>query len=159
MSASEKNAFMHSANGECRSCAAFAHDIIFLKAVPLSVSDVCEKMFTSLGVMARLFLFHLYFFKILSLDSHNTLQLQFPVITWYVIINRESRGNILQLQFPVITWYVIMILSYLSKQVRLQFPVITWYVIITSAVRYLQSELQFPVITWYVIMQNPQQLY
>ena len=28
MSASEKNAFMHSANGECRSCAAFAHDII-----------------------------------------------------------------------------------------------------------------------------------
>ena len=42
-------------------------------AVPLSVSDVCEKMFTSLGVMARLFLFHLYFFKILSLDSHNTL--------------------------------------------------------------------------------------
>ena len=63
MSASEKNAFMHSANGECRSCAAFAHDIIFLKAVPLSVSDVCEKMFTSLGVMARLFLFHLYFFK------------------------------------------------------------------------------------------------
>ena len=73
MSASEKNAFMHSTNGECRSCAAFAHDIIFLKAVPLSVSDVCEKMFTSLGVMARLFLFHLYCFKILSLDSHNTL--------------------------------------------------------------------------------------
>ena len=28
MSASEKNEFMHSANGECRSCAAFAHDII-----------------------------------------------------------------------------------------------------------------------------------
>ena len=54
MSASEKNAFMHSANGECRACAAFAHDIIFLEAVPLSVSDVCEKMSTSLGVMARL---------------------------------------------------------------------------------------------------------
>ena len=30
MSASEKNAFMHSANGECRSCAAFAHDIMIL---------------------------------------------------------------------------------------------------------------------------------
>ena len=28
MSSSEKNAFMHSANGECQSCAAFAHDII-----------------------------------------------------------------------------------------------------------------------------------
>ena len=28
MSASEKNAFMHSTNGECRSCVAFAHDII-----------------------------------------------------------------------------------------------------------------------------------
>ena len=51
---------MHSANGECRSCAAFAHDIIFLEAVPLSVSDVCEKMSTSLGVMARLFLFSEY---------------------------------------------------------------------------------------------------
>ena len=66
MSASEKNAFMHSANGECRSCAAFAHDIIFLKAVPLSVSDVCEKMFTSLGVMARLFLFSEYIVCILK---------------------------------------------------------------------------------------------
>ena len=31
MSASEKNAFMHSANGECRSCAAFAHDISITK--------------------------------------------------------------------------------------------------------------------------------
>ncbi len=28
MSASEKNAFMHSANGECRLCAAFTHDIM-----------------------------------------------------------------------------------------------------------------------------------
>ena len=66
MSASEKNAFMHSANGECRSCAAFAHDIIFLKAIPLSVSDVCEKMSTSLGVMARLFLFPEYIVCILK---------------------------------------------------------------------------------------------
>ena len=66
MSASEKNAFMHSTNGECRSCAAFAHDIIFLKAIPLSVSDVCEKMFTSLGVMARLFLFPEYIVCILK---------------------------------------------------------------------------------------------
>ena len=57
MSASEKNAFMHSANGECRSCAAFAHDIIFLKAVPLSVSDVCERDLFPLGVVARLPLF------------------------------------------------------------------------------------------------------
>ena len=66
MSASEKNAFMHSANGECRSCAAFAHDIIFLEAVPLSVSDVCEKVSTSLGVMARLFLFPEYIVCILK---------------------------------------------------------------------------------------------
>ena len=66
MSASEKNALMHSANGECRSCAAFAHDIIFLEAVPLSVSDVCEKMSTSLGVMARLFLFSEYIVCILK---------------------------------------------------------------------------------------------
>ena len=132
MSASEKNAFMHSANGECRSCAAFAHDIIFLKAVPLSVSDVCEKMFTSLGVMARLFLFHLYFFKILSLDSHNTLQLQFPVITWYVIISYMRQESRQWLQFPVITWYVIIVGQLHGAEYVLQFPVITWYVIIVK---------------------------
>ena len=152
MSASEKNAFMHSANGECRSCAAFAHDIIFLKAVPLSVSDVCEKMFTSLGVMARLFLFHLYFFKILSLDSHNTLQLQFPVITWYVIISALVYHSVHLLQFPVITWYVIIGVPTAYIKVELQFPVITWYVIIVLKSYKIQLMLQFPVITWYVIM-------
>ena len=31
MSASEKNAFMHSANDECQSCAVFAHDMIIVK--------------------------------------------------------------------------------------------------------------------------------
>ena len=145
---------MHSANGECRSCAAFAHDIIFLKAIPLSVSDVCEKMFTSLGVMARLFLFHLYFFKILSLDSHNTLQLQFPVITWYVIIKSMKGYRRSMLQFPVITWYVIISQNLQQTLKQLQFPVITWYVIINQCNSSRGYLLQFPVITWYVIIMK-----
>ena len=35
-------------------------------------------------------------------------QLQFPVITWYVIIREKLLSASLWLQFPVITWYVII---------------------------------------------------
>ena len=51
MSASEKNAFMHSANGECRSCAAFAHDIILFLTVS---KNKIAAMPENIGVVAIL---------------------------------------------------------------------------------------------------------
>ena len=42
-------------------------------------------------------------------DTCNDIKLQFPVITWYVIIAKGKTERPDVLQFPVITWYVIMV--------------------------------------------------